>query len=258
MNSKKTARVRYAERQMVILSPYDTTFVAQLKSTLKNRKWDQEKKAWIVDIGERTEALEVTGKFFAIMEENQPTETSNLIAVKPSYVSLPTDITAEWLAGGKLEIWVDGACVGNPGPGGYGIVFSCNGQKKAKSGGFKLTTNNRMEIMGAIVALETLAQKSKVIIYSDSKYLVEAIMLGWAKRWQLNNWKRNRKNKAINPDLWDRLLNLCTQHDVEFRWVKGHNLQTENEWCDKLAETVARQPNLPVDGGYEPEGDTQS
>jgi ribonuclease HI len=166
------------------------------------------------------------------------------------------EITPEWLAGGNLEIWTDGSCLGNPGPGGYGILFKINGQTKAKSGGFKLTTNNRMEIMAAIAALETLKEKTGAVIYSDSQYLVDAVTKGWAKKWKANNWKRNSKDKAINPDLWDRLLGLIEKHEIEFRWVRGHNLQTENEQCDRLAQAAASQENLPVDPGYK--GDSAS
>jgi len=129
-----------------------------------------------------------------------------------------------------------------PIPGGFWVP--------ANTGGFRLTTNNRMEIMAAIAALETLKEKTNTVIYSDSQYLVDAIMKGWAKKWKANAWKRNKKDKAINPDLWDRLLALCDMHTVEFKWVRGHDLQTENEWCDQLAESAASQPNLPIDPGY--------
>jgi len=108
-----------------------------------------------------------------------------------------------------------------------------------------------MEIMAAIIALEALREKCKVIIYSDSKYLVNAIMEGWAKRWKANGWKRTKKEKALNPDLWDRLLKLCGEHEVEFKWVRGHNAQPENERCDQLANEAASRHNLPIDYGYE-------
>ena len=241
---------------MLVMAPYDPAFIAELKSTVKSRKWDQRRKEWVVDTRERSGALELTGRFFAVVEDNKPPEIPQPFVARPEDVPFQTDVTAEWLAGGNPEIWTDGACAGNPGPGGYGIIFSCRGQKKAKSGGFRLTTNNRMEMMAAIIALETLKEKSNVVIYSDSKYVVDAVMKGWAKRWKSNNWKRNKKDKAINPDLWDRLLQLCEQRRVEFKWVKGHNLQPENEWCDQLAEAAARQPNLPVDAGYEPGSST--
>ena len=249
---KKIAYVSYAGRQVIIMAPYDPAFITELKSTLKFRKWNQERKVWVVDIEERQKALELIKRFFPVVEDNKPPEIPQSLVAELEKSPSQTDITAEWLTGGNLEIWIDGACVGNPGPGGYGIVFSCRGQKKVKSGGFRLTTNNRMEIMAAIIALETLKEESNAVIYSDSQYLVNAIMQGWAKRWKSNNWKRNKKEKAINPDLWDRLLQLCEQHHVEFRWIRGHNFQTENEWCDQLAEAAAREPDLPVDSGYKP------
>jgi ribonuclease HI len=234
------------------MTPYNPTFVTELKSMLRYRKWNQEKKIWAVDIRERQKALEIIKRFFPVIEDNKPPEVPPSLVEELKKSASQTHITAEWLAGGNLEIWIDGACVSNPGPGGYGIVFCSRGQKKVKSGGFRLTTNNRMEIIAAIVALETLKEKSNVVIYSDSQYLVDAIMRGWARRWKSNNWKRNRKEKAINPDLWDRLLQLCEKQHVEFRWIRGHGFQTENEWCDQLAEAAAREPDLPVDSGYEP------
>jgi len=249
---KKIAYVSYVGRQVMIMAPYDPAFITELKSTLKFRKWNQERKVWVVDIGERQKALELIKRFFPVVEDNKPSEIPQSLVAELEKSTSHNGITAEWLAGGDLEIWIDGACVGNPGPGGYGIVFSCRGQKKVKSGGFRLTTNNRMEIMAAIIALETLKEESNAVIYSDSQYLVNAIMQGWAKRWKSNNWNRNKKEKAINSDLWDRLLQLCEQHHVEFRWIRGHNFQTENEWCDQLAEAAAREPDLPVDSGYKP------
>jgi ribonuclease HI len=150
----------------------------------------------------------------------------------------------------EVNIYIDGACSGNPGPGGYGIVIEYRGQKKEKSGGFSNTTNNRMEIMAAIVALEELKEKCKVIVYSDSQYLVNAIMKGWALRWKSNGWMRNKKEKALNPDLWERLLGLCARHEVEFSWVRGHEGHLENERCDQLAREAASGTGLPIDKGY--------
>ena len=153
--------------------------------------------------------------------------------------------------GMELEIWTDGACVANPGPGGYGIMFKCQGQEWEQARGFRLTTNNRMEIMGALVALEALPERCKTIIYTDSEYLVNSIMKGWAKRWRSKDWKRKGSKKAPNSDLWERMLHLCAKHEVELRWVKGHNFNMENDRCDELAESAARKPNLRVDRGYE-------
>jgi ribonuclease HI len=151
----------------------------------------------------------------------------------------------------KVTIYTDGGCIGNPGPGGYGVVLLCDGHRKEMSGGFRLTTNNRMETLAAIVALESLKAKCEVTLYSDSKYLVDAIMQGWAERWQANGWYRNKKEKALNPDLWERLLELCKRHEVTFVWVKGHAGNRENERCDVLCKSAAYQSDLPVDLNYE-------
>ncbi len=149
-----------------------------------------------------------------------------------------------------VTIYTDGACIGNPGPGGYGAVLLSGEHRKELSGGFANTTNNRMEILAAIVGLETLKKPSAVTLYSDSRYLVDAIEKGWAIKWQANGWMRNKKERAVNPDLWERLLDLTKQHDVEFRWVRGHAGNKENERCDKLAVAAAKGRNLPADSGY--------
>ena len=122
--------------------------------------------------------------------------------------------------------------------------------RKELSGGFANTTNNRMEILAAIVGLETLKKPSAVTLYSDSRYLVDAIEKGWAIKWQANGWMRNKKERAVNPDLWERLLDLTKQHDVAFRWVRGHAGNKENERCDKLAVAAAKGGNLLADSGY--------
>jgi len=151
----------------------------------------------------------------------------------------------------SITIYTDGSCIGNPGPGGYGVVLLFGDHRKELSGGFRLTTNNRMEIMAAIVGLESLKDPCRVKLYTDSQYLINAIMQGWAKRWRANGWRRNKKEKAINPDLWDRLLKLCDRHDVEFIWVKAHAGNRENERCDYLGKEAASGRDLPRDPGYE-------
>ena len=153
----------------------------------------------------------------------------------------------------QVNIYTDGACLGNPGPGGYGVLLEVSGARKEKSGGFRLTTNNRMEITAAIAGLESLTQPCRVTLFSDSQYLVKAMTEGWAMKWKANGWMRNSKEKALNPDLWKRLLLLCEKHEVDFRWVRGHNNHTENELCDRLANEAAKQTGLPVDTGYEVE-----
>ena len=135
----------------------------------------------------------------------------------------------------KVEIFTDGACSGNPGPGGYGVILRYNGVEKELSGGDSETTNNRMELTAAIKGLEALKERCIVTLYSDSKYLTDAINCGWAVKWRENGWMRTRREPALNPDLWERLLNLIEEHEVTFVWVKGHAGHPENERCDRLA-----------------------
>lgn len=150
-----------------------------------------------------------------------------------------------------VVIYTDGGALGNPGPGGYGIVVN-NGTKRTElSGGYRLTTNNRMELMACIVGLEQLNAPTAVQIFSDSRYVVDGITKGWARRWKRNDWMRTKTDRAINPDLWDRLLRLCDRHDVAFVWVKGHAGNPENERCDQLAVSAAKQRGLPPDEVYE-------
>jgi len=120
------------------------------------------------------------------------------------------------------------------------------------SGGFRLTTNNRMEMMAVIAALEALKEPCQVTLYSDSQYVVNAMTKGWVQRWQANGWKRNKKETAVNPDLWERLLMASESHDVDFRWLRGHSGVVENERCDRLAFAAATQSGLPEDSGYRP------
>jgi ribonuclease HI len=151
----------------------------------------------------------------------------------------------------EVTIYTDGAAEPNPGPGGYGVVLICGVHRKELQGGFSHTTNNRMEILAAIRGLEALKTPCKVRLHSDSQYLVNAMTQGWARRWQANGWRRNRHDKAVNPDLWERLLLLCEKHEVQFLWVKGHAGHRENERCDKLAVQAIQQGRLPSDEGYE-------
>jgi len=151
----------------------------------------------------------------------------------------------------KIEIFTDGACSGNPGPGGYGAILKYGSQIKELSQGYKLTTNNRMEMRALIAALQSLKEKCQLEIYSDSKYIVDAINNGWAKRWRANGWKRNEKEKALNPDLWSELLDLLDEHVVKISWVKGHAGHYENERCDELAVLACSSHNLDDDKGFE-------
>ena len=157
----------------------------------------------------------------------------------------------------EVTIYTDGGADPNPGPGGYGVVLICGPHRKELQGGFARTTNNRMEILAAIKGLEALKAPCKVRLHSDSQYLVKAMTQGWARRWQAHGWKRNRHDKAVNPDLWQRLLTLCETHEVQFVWVKGHAGHRENERCDVLAGQAIHKGNLPPDEGYEPQSESE-
>ncbi len=135
----------------------------------------------------------------------------------------------------NVTIYTDGACSGNPGPGGYGAILMYGSHKKELSGGDANTTNNRMELMGVITALKALNRPCQVDLYTDSQYVVNAIEKGWARKWQANGWMRNKKDKALNPDLWQMLLDLLEVHQVTFHWVKGHAENPYNNRCDELA-----------------------
>ena len=134
-----------------------------------------------------------------------------------------------------VNIYTDGACSGNPGPGGWGTILEYNGVKKELSGGEKETTNNRMELLAVINGLRALKRKCDVTIYSDSQYVVNGITKGWAQSWKENDWRKKDKKKALNPELWDELLSLLSEHEYRFEWVKGHNGHPENERCDEMA-----------------------
>lgn len=150
----------------------------------------------------------------------------------------------------QVEIYTDGSCLNNPGAGGYGVVLLAGDTRKELSGGFVRTTNNRMEILAVIKGLQALKKPCRVNLYTDSQYVVNAISKGWAKKWRKNNWQRNAKEKAKNPDLWQILLELCEQHQVNFIWVRGHSGNRENERCDRLAFNAAQGSDLEEDSNY--------
>ena len=148
------------------------------------------------------------------------------------------------------EVWTDGACIGNPGAGGWGAVILSAGTRRELSSGFLRTTNNRMELMGPIRALQALEPRSTVVLRTDSLYVVKGIEKGWAKGWRAKVWRRQGKT-VPNWDLWNRLLELCEFHRVRFEWVRGHAGHAENERCDELAVAAAGGSDLPTDLGYE-------
>jgi len=148
-----------------------------------------------------------------------------------------------------VTIYTDGAARGNPGPGGYGVILMSGNFRKELSGGYKLTTNNRMELLAVIVALEALKiEGSNVNIFTDSRYVADAVNKGW-----VFNWVSKRFKGKKNPDLWLRFLEVYRKHDVKITWIKGHNENPFNERCDQLAVQASMRPNLPEDAGYDPE-----
>ena len=140
-----------------------------------------------------------------------------------------------------VTIYTDGACSGNPGPGGWGAILMYGTFKKELSGGESHTTNNRMELTGVITALEALKEPCVVELYSDSKYVIDALQKGWAKSWKAKGWIKADKKPALNPDLWERLLSLCERHTVNLHWVKGHASNPYNNRCDELAVAESKK-----------------
>jgi len=149
-----------------------------------------------------------------------------------------------------VTIYTDGSCIGNPGPGGYGVVLMYGDHRKELSGGYRHTTNNRMEITAAIRGLAALKEPCEVELFTDSEYVVNAIEKGWARSWRANGWHRKNRKMAENRDLWEELLKLCDRHKVHFEWVRGHAGDVENERCDKLALQAAQSTDLAEDTGY--------
>ncbi len=148
-------------------------------------------------------------------------------------------------------IYTDGACTGNPGPGGYGAVLIYGSQRKELSGGFRRTTNNRMELMAAIEGLRALNRRARVTLYTDSRYLADAINRGWVNAWKARGWRKSNKEPALNVDLWKQLLEQLGRHQVTIEWVEGHAGVSENERADRLSVDAAHAKNLPSDTGYE-------
>ena len=151
----------------------------------------------------------------------------------------------------KVTIYSDGACSENPGKGGYGAILMAGTKKKEISAGYRYTTNNRMELLGAIEALRALKQPCEVDLYTDSKYICDAVTQGWAVKWRANGWRKADKKPALNPDLWTALLDLLEEHEVKIHWVKGHADNPYNDRCDKLAVAARLSSNLLIDHEYE-------
>lgn len=159
----------------------------------------------------------------------------------------------ETAAADRVDIYTDGGAIGNPGPGGYGAIIRAEGKERELSGGYRLTTNNRMELMACIKAIAALPVQDKPIrLHSDSSYVVNGISKGWARGWRRRGWLKSDGKAALNSDLWARLLDLIEELDISFHWVKGHAGHPLNERCDQLAVQNARKNDLPEDTGYKP------
>lgn len=144
----------------------------------------------------------------------------------------------------KIEMFTDGACSGNPGPGGWGTILKFNGIEKELSGGESETTNNRMEMIAVISGLKALKEPCDVELFTDSKYVCDSVNKGWVYSWKKNNWKKADKKPALNVDLWEEMIQLLEVHKVTFNWIKGHNGHPENERCDRLAVMESQKHSL--------------
>jgi len=204
---------------------------------------------WKGQNGAQAQIIRFSGSVYKGFEtEREAEEFMNQQSIEQPDIQ---ETEAAGLKEGKIIIYTDGACINNPGPGGYGVVIK-NGKKTEElSGGYRMTTNNRMELMACIVGLSALKKPLSVILFSDSKYVVDGISKGWAKRWRSNGWMRTKTEPAVNPDLWEQLLKLCGKHDVRFQWVRGHAGNEGNERCDELASKAALGDQLQSDDIYE-------
>ena len=182
--------------------------------------------------------------------ENQVEAAPSAKKKRPSRAESAADPDGVGDTAGKILVYTDGGCRGNPGPGGYGVVILDGEERTELARGFRLTTNNRMELLACVVALEALKAPSDVVLHSDSRYVVNGMSKGWAKKWRANNWMRTKQEAAENADLWARLLDLSARHRVEFVWVRGHAGHDENERCDALATGAADGADLAEDQAY--------
>jgi ribonuclease HI len=197
----------------------------------------------------RDEAIEWLGQFSRDTLANLAPDLLELLdsLPPPPWPERPRHL----LKAGKVLIYTDGSTIDNPGPGGYGVVLRYKGHRKELSGGFRLTTNNRMELLACLEGLRALKRRCSVVLYSDSKYVVNGMTKGWAERWQAKGWKLSNDQDVKNADLWRRLVGLCHAHDVEFRWIRGHSGNRDNQRCDHLAMAAAQGQILAADEDYE-------
>ncbi len=151
----------------------------------------------------------------------------------------------------RVQIYTDGACSGNPGPGGYGAILKYGKMVRELSGGYRLTTNNRMELMGIVKSLAELKKPCRVDLYSDSRYVVDAFRLGWVNSWLKNGWVKGDRSPVKNADLWKKIIELSKRHEINWIWVRGHSDNEFNSRCDRLAVEASRGDRLAVDSGYE-------
>lgn len=185
-----------------------------------------------------------------LAREELPRQAAQLLAANTADTEVEALIQSAHEQG-KVVLFSDGACIRNPGPGGYGAVLRFRNRRKEISGGYRRTTNNRMEIIACINGLKQLKHPSQVVVFSDSRYLVEAMNGGKALNWQAARWRRGGNQKVENADLWEELLSLCAVHQVEFFWLKGHAEYRENMRCDELATRAAQKAATNVDAGFE-------
>jgi len=151
----------------------------------------------------------------------------------------------------QVIIYTDGACTGNPGPGGYGVILKSGRHRKEISAGYQLTTNNRMELMAVIAGLEAVKESCRITLYTDSQYIADSINQRWVYKWREKGWRRGKKEKAQNVDLWEKILDLLDEHVVEVKWLRGHAGDPENERADFLAVQASRGRELQIDEYYE-------
>jgi ribonuclease HI len=212
-------------------------------------------RAWSGTDGAEVQVRGVAGalyKGFATLAEAQQWLANPVLPPRPSHQrrAVPDLSPSPSKAPGQIVVYTDGGCHGNPGPGGYGVVILAGGRRRELAAGFRLTTNNRMELMACIAAIEAADGAGSVVLHTDSRYVVNGIEKGWARRWRSRGWMRTAAEAAENSDLWARLLELSERRPVRFVWLRGHAGEEENERCDALATAAAQGPDLREDRAY--------